>query len=47
MAVKVTGVPEQMLLVEEIIEIFTESPGVTVTGKSTVVPTQLPTAGVM
>jgi hypothetical protein len=46
-AVKVTGVPAQMLLFDEEILTFTESPAFTVTGKSTVVPIQLPFFGVM
>jgi hypothetical protein len=46
-AVKVTDVPEHMLFMEAEILTLTESPGFTVTGKSTVVPTQLPTFGVM
>ena len=46
-AVKVTGVPAHMLFIEEEILTFTESPGFTVTGKSTVVPKQFPTFGVI
>jgi hypothetical protein len=46
-AVKVTGVPAQMLLFDVEILTLTESPGFTVTGKSTAVPTQLPFFGVM
>src|ERR1039457_1439808 len=46
-AVNVTGVPAQTLFVDAEMLTFTESPGFTVTGKSTVVPIQLPTFGVM
>ena len=46
-AVIVTGVPAQTLFVDAEILTFTESPGFTVTGKSTVFPIQLPTFGVM
>ena len=45
-AVKVTGVPAQMLLPEPVMETLAESPGFTVTIKSTGVPEQLPTLGV-
>jgi hypothetical protein len=45
--VKVTGVPAHMLFMEPEILTFTESPGFTITGKSTVVPEQLPTFGVI
>ena len=46
-AVKVTAVPAQMLLFDAEILTLTESPAFTVTGKSTVVPMQLPFFGVM
>ena len=46
-AVKITVVPAQTLFVDGEIVTFTESPWFTVTRKSTVVPTQLPTFGVM
>jgi hypothetical protein len=46
-AVKVTGVPAQTLFMDAEIVTFTESPAFTVTGKSTAVPEQFPTFGVM
>ena len=46
-AVNVTGVPAQTLFADAEMLTFTESPGFTVTGKSTVVPMQLPTFGVI
>ena len=46
-AVKVTGVPAQTLFIDAEIETFTESPGLTVTGKTTGDPEQPPTFGTM
>ena len=46
-AVNMTGVPAQILLAEAVIDTFAESPGFTVSVKSTVDPKQFPTFGVM
>ena len=46
-AVYVMDVPAQTLLPEAVIETFTESPILTVTGKSTVFPVQFPILGVI
>ena len=46
-ALYVTEVPAQTLLPEAVIETFTESPTTIVTGKSTVLPAQLPIFGVI
>ena len=46
-AVNVTCVPVQILLAEAEMDILAESPGFTVTMKSTVLPEQLPTLGVI
>jgi len=46
-AVKVRLVPAQAVVAVVAIETFTESPGLTVTGKSTTVPEQLPISGVI
>ena len=46
-AVNVTEVPAQTESAEAVIVTLTESPGLTVTGKSTVGPEQLPIFGVM
>ena len=45
-AVNMTGAPTQILFAEAVIDTFAESPGFTVTAKSTGVPEQLPTFGV-
>jgi hypothetical protein len=46
-AVNVTELPAQTLFVDDAIRISTESPGFTVTGKSTIDPVQFPISGVI